>query len=169
MLYIRKGDVCISDYGMLQVMAELSQKSVAFILNDAKLTRWTAPEMVVLVSLPATNTACDVWSFGMTMLELFTMDRPWAELKREAHVHRAMGDGDKPARPKSCHGLTDHIWTVMVECWERHAINRPAMGTVTSNIQCEDSQDFGHGPERRYRTQKALESRVNNICAIGQN
>lgn len=124
---------------MAKIVNDISDtfSAITDTLSKSASSRWMAPELIHEDNVELTF-ACDVWSFGMTMLELFTMDRPWAELKREAHVHRAMGDGDKPARPKSCHGLTDHIWTVMVECWERHAINRPAMGTVTSNIQCED-------------------------------
>ena len=92
-----------------------------------------APELIH-EDVPAFTFACDVWSFGMTMLELFTMRDPWAEYKREAHISQATATGCKPVRPENCPRLTDHIWAVMLECWERNPANRPIMATVTSKL-----------------------------------
>ncbi|KAI0728847.1 kinase-like domain-containing protein [Fomitopsis betulina] len=95
-----EGQALICDFGMAKIVNDISDtfSAITDTLSKSASSRWMAPELIHEDNVELTF-ACDVWSFGMTMLELFTMDRPWAELKREAHVHRAMGDGDKPARP----------------------------------------------------------------------
>ncbi|KZT06170.1 kinase-like protein [Laetiporus sulphureus 93-53] len=130
-----KGDARVSDYGMLQVMAEISKKRVALILNGAGMTRWMAPEMVVLTSLLEPNAACDVWSFGMAMLECYTVHPPYMEFEDNMSVSEALYRAQHPSRPQSAMGLTDEIWEILTSCWRKQPAQRLSMAELVSRLQ----------------------------------
>ena len=97
-----------------------------------------SPELLdATVSSPTTK--CDVYSFGMTMLECFTLEEPFSEIKREIHVITKMSKGPlTPMRPETADGvkwITDEVWTLMMDCWDRSAENRPDMATVAQRMR----------------------------------
>ena len=119
---------------MANVVGDITETPVMTTLTKSGSSRWLAPELIfddVIVITPA----CDVWSFGMTTLELFTMRHPWAECKRDAHVIRAMGQNFVPARPGDRPEVTNEVWAVMLECWNRAPGDRPAMTALVSRLQ----------------------------------
>ncbi|KZT02532.1 kinase-like protein [Laetiporus sulphureus 93-53] len=130
-----KGDVCVSDYGMLQVVAEITKKRASLILYEAELTRWLAPEFVKDASLPGCTFACDVWSFAMAMLECYTSSVPYVELQDDTFVADALYRAQHPARPQNAKELTDGIWGILVDCWRKNPGERPLMNQVVTRLQ----------------------------------
>ncbi|EPS98374.1 hypothetical protein FOMPIDRAFT_1126611, partial [Fomitopsis schrenkii] len=147
------GEALICDFGMAKIVIDVSDtpSTITDTLSKSTSSRWMAPELIHRDEAELTF-ACDVWSFGMTMLELFTMVKPWAEFKREAHIHRATATGCKPARPEHCPDLTNRMWAVMLGCWEGDPTNRPVIATVASQIQCEDGGIRGYSTSFLCRT-----------------
>ncbi|KAH9842886.1 kinase-like domain-containing protein [Rhodofomes roseus] len=128
-----KGEALLCDFGMAKVVGDINSTPATTTLTRSGSTRWLAPELIFEDTVQIT-TACDVWSFGMTMLELFTMREPWAEKRRDAHVIAAMTNGALPSRPQNIPELTDSVWGLMSECWDRNPDARPAMSIVPTRI-----------------------------------
>lgn len=131
-----QGEALICDFDMARMIADVQEAPTPLTdtLSKSSSSRWMAPELIHQDEAKLTS-ACDVWSFGMTMLELFTMHDPWAECKREAHINKATAANLKPARPQACPDLTDRIWKTMLKCWEGNPANRPVMATVALRLQ----------------------------------
>lgn len=129
-----QGDALLCDFGMAKVIGDITDTPAMTTLTKSGSTRWLAPELIFDDVIVLTR-ACDVWSFGMTVLELFTMHNPWAEHKRDAHVIKAMGQDCVPARPEDLPDLTNEAWAVALECWNRAPSGRPAMSALVSRLQ----------------------------------
>ena len=119
---------------MANIIGDITETAVMTTLTKSGSSRWLAPELIFddLINI---ERPCDVWSFGMTMLELYTMLDPWAECKRDAHVIRAMGNDSIPARPEDRPELTNEVWAIMLECWNRGPSDRPAMASLASRLR----------------------------------
>ncbi|KAI3611321.1 hypothetical protein WG66_002059 [Moniliophthora roreri] len=113
--------------------------------NDG--TRWMAPEVMLSdASMPSsvpiqdsrlpTTPASDVYSFGMTMLELYTGHAPFSHRRFYGGVIHDVVNGIRPARPSldACPGLTDDIWDVITSCWAQDAYQRPSMDAVVRRL-----------------------------------
>ncbi|KAH9934868.1 kinase-like domain-containing protein, partial [Fomitopsis serialis] len=128
-LIIVQGEALLCDFGMAKLEGDVNG-TPAKTITGSGTSRWLAPEL--LIETAPITAACDTWSFGMTMLELFTMHAPWAERTRDAHVVQALANGDIPNRPQNIPELTDDVWGLLLECWDRNPGARPSMSTVTS-------------------------------------
>ncbi|TDL20602.1 kinase-like protein [Rickenella mellea] len=113
--------------------------------NVAGSCRWMAPEVMKPSDTPAvenesglyTSTKSDVYSFGMTVLEMFTAEKPFAHLHNDAAVILATIGGRRPNRPtaEKAPQLTDEIWEVIESCWAQDPDQRPTMDMVGKWLQ----------------------------------
>ncbi|CCM02902.1 uncharacterized protein FIBRA_05016 [Fibroporia radiculosa] len=129
-------EACICDFGMSKLIGDVTETPASATLTSAGSTRWIAPELIFDADLASPTLGCDIWSYGMTMLECFTMRPPWGDVKREAHVITIMEKRSKhPTRPEGHTMPTDDVWAVMVACWGWEPHDRMAMGEVASRLQ----------------------------------
>ncbi|KAI6010924.1 kinase-like domain-containing protein [Pisolithus orientalis] len=95
---------------------------------------WTAPE--VFLDGKEISTEADVWSFGMTLLELFTREVPLHQFTWSIIISKMyrMEIPDRPSDEKTCSRLTDEWWAICVKCWNYEASSRPTMAHVLQAI-----------------------------------
>ncbi|ESK87393.1 tkl tkl-ccin protein kinase [Moniliophthora roreri MCA 2997] len=125
------GRACICDFGMSKVIEEVTERSASQTLTTAGSVRWLAPELIE-GTMSSPSKACDVYSFAMTILELFTGKHPWADLRRDASViHNVVILKRTPERPME---VPDRLWEMMVECWQGDALSRPQMPEIAERI-----------------------------------
>ncbi|CAE7073902.1 unnamed protein product [Rhizoctonia solani] len=89
--------------------------------------RWVAPEMISGTLKRTTRT--DVYALGMTMLEIFTGDVPYPELRQDFAVMNAVAQGILPPRPAkylTADELGNCVWKLMSDCWSREPHERPS-------------------------------------------
>ncbi|KAK7060810.1 hypothetical protein VNI00_000543 [Paramarasmius palmivorus] len=123
------GKACICDFGVSKVIEEVTERSASQTLTTSGSVRWLAPELIE-GSMPSPSKACDVYSFAMTILELYTGKHPWADLRRDASViHDVIILKRTPGRPVA-ESIPDRVWDMMLECWQRDASSRPQMGDI---------------------------------------
>jgi len=131
-----EGTACICDFGVTKVIEENTDKTASATLTSAGSTRWLAPE---LIEGNSPTKACDVYSFGMAVLELLTKKPPFANLKRdESVVPYVLIKKKMPPRPEDpavALWLTDELWELMQGCWVPQPEIRPVMNTVAHRMQ----------------------------------
>jgi hypothetical protein len=78
-----------------------------------------------------------VWSFGMLSLEIFTDKVPFSHVSNEAFIPLAIRDGPLPTRPEhgNTRGLSDAMWNLTDQCWQRDPESRPSMSEIREIIQ----------------------------------
>ncbi|CAE6526580.1 unnamed protein product [Rhizoctonia solani] len=96
--------------------------------TGVKLTmRWAAPELFEETALLSYE--ADVYALGMTMLETFTGDIPYANIKNDQAIMKHIFSNKLPTRPEKfphedIH-LGDAIWNVLTTCWSYQPTDRP--------------------------------------------
>ncbi|KAG8882282.1 hypothetical protein FRB98_003804 [Tulasnella sp. 332] len=107
--------------------------------------KWTAPEILDAKALCAT-TASDVYSFGMTVLELFTARDPFhdlqAKIRNTYKLREQIMGGLRPGFPTNpeCAGYelaSEHspIWCLLLRCWVEKPLDRPTMEVVWKELK----------------------------------
>ncbi|XP_071949794.1 tyrosine-protein kinase HTK16-like [Antedon mediterranea] len=86
--------------------------------------KWYAPESIYYGQF---SHASDVWSFGVTLWEMYSMgDQPYGE-KMGADVIKFIEDGNRLEKPEMC---PQWVYEVMLKCWEYRKESRPTFETL---------------------------------------
>lgn len=108
------------------------------------------PELVGLRSMKP-NPATDVWSFGMLCLEILTGQAPFHNLVDPEAVLIQLIGGILPARPSAevtDRGLSEELWVLMQQCWDRKPEQRPTMNMVIRRMETLPPKQSGS--QRKY-------------------
>jgi c-src tyrosine kinase len=109
----------VADFG-------LARRSISGDIDSTKLPiKWTAPEVL---KLRVSTTKSDVWSFGVTMWEIFSYGRSPYPKMNQKEVVSAVEKGYRMERPDDC--PDDLYHNVMRKCWEREALERPTFNRL---------------------------------------
>ncbi|KAJ1302889.1 hypothetical protein OPQ81_003188 [Rhizoctonia solani] len=94
--------------------------------------RWTAPE--ILDGTTRHTPAGDVYSLGMTILEVFTSEVPFADKAETSALIQVLILKNIPRRPEkampksSVYG--DKLWDILTQCWAHDPEQRPSVEVV---------------------------------------
>lgn len=94
--------------------------------------KWYAPESYNYGNFSHKS---DVWSFGVTIWEMYSFGEiPYGE-RKGAEVIKAIDNGERLPQPAAC---PDRIYEIMMQCWEIDADKRPTFAELL-NIFAKDS------------------------------
>ncbi|KAI6094564.1 kinase-like domain-containing protein [Pisolithus sp. B1] len=125
------GRALLADFGFSHLVN--SSFSMTVSSKFGYTIQWAAPEVFDAVE---TSAAADIWSFGMTLLELFTRKPPFHPLKPTAAMLRICRR-ETPCRPsdeETCSRLTGPWWNVCLKCWEYEPASRPTIADVLQDV-----------------------------------
>ncbi|KAJ7379920.1 hypothetical protein OS493_012680 [Desmophyllum pertusum] len=115
-LVMREDLVKISDFG-------LSRLQDYYKLQDSSKVpiKWYALESLLKQRF---TTKSDVWSFGVTMWEIFSygQHKPYSEIESQ-ELPRFLEDGKRLSCPQQC---PPKVYDVMYNCWLKDATKRPS-------------------------------------------
>ncbi|MCL7039014.1 hypothetical protein MKW94_026570 [Papaver nudicaule] len=115
--------VKICDFGLSRVMAESPMRDT----SSAGTPEWMAPELIR--NEPFTE-KCDVFSLGVIMWELCTMNRPWEGVPPMQVVYAVANEGSRLEIPEGPLGK------LIQDCWAEPD-DRPSCEEILTRLDCE--------------------------------
>ncbi|ESO01560.1 hypothetical protein HELRODRAFT_81484, partial [Helobdella robusta] len=110
--------VKITDFGLSKL---LDYDEEAFQVNDGRMPiKWLALECI---QHRIFNHKSDVWSFGVTLWEMFTYGRRPYENIRARDISTLLEKGERLPQPMIC---TIDSYMIMIKCWILDAQSRPS-------------------------------------------
>ncbi|CAK5275751.1 unnamed protein product [Mycena citricolor] len=93
------GNPLIADFGLSCIVEDITGIPFSQSRGVSESYRWFAPELCV--GQGVLSASSDIYAFGMTVLELFTHEHPYKEVKHTAEVVIKSSQGIQPKRPTS--------------------------------------------------------------------
>ncbi|XP_059152348.1 epidermal growth factor receptor-like isoform X2 [Physella acuta] len=109
--------VKITDFGLAKL---LSDSEVYYSSGGLMPIKWLALECI---NHRIFTHKSDVWSFGVTLWELFTLGKKPYESIRTKDVPLLLEKGERLQQPSMC---TIDVYMIMVKCWMLEAESRPS-------------------------------------------
>ena len=84
--------------------------------------RWMSPE-IMRSAVARINKKCDLFSYGMILVELFAHEIPYADLHDNVEVLLSVTRGERPPIPPT---LPPYLHDLIKKCWEEDPYQRPS-------------------------------------------
>ena len=126
---LASGMVCkVADFGMSRrVLTDDNASNYYRTTNDLIPVRWTAPEGL-LPTGGKFSSASDVWSFGITCIEIIEDGQtPWFSIRSNVRVMAMVSAGQVHPRPAGCSEL---VYAVLKNCFAFAANARPTFSSL---------------------------------------
>ena len=111
------------------------------------ISRWLAPELIDPPrrkghQQPAATEQADIFAFAMLVVEVFTGDLPFGDVRHETAILMIVR-GQRPEKPHDPEnrGLTPEIWKFNQKCWHQNPTKRPDVNFVSGAWRGFDSQE----------------------------
>ncbi|XP_053389075.1 epidermal growth factor receptor-like, partial [Mercenaria mercenaria] len=118
--------VKITDFGLAKL---LDFKEDEFQSAEEKVpVRWLAPESL---QSRIYSHKSDVWSYGVTLWEMFTYGKRPYEKSQNRDVLSLIEKGDRLPQPDIC---TIDVYMIMIKCWMYNAENRPSFKELAEDF-----------------------------------
>ncbi|KAJ8077723.1 hypothetical protein PM082_002156 [Marasmius tenuissimus] len=131
------GNPLLADFGLSKMVEDMTGVPLTQSNKGTNLYRWFAPE--IFINNGTMSLASDMYSFAMTILELFTHVHPFPQIKHSLEVMMNVAKGENPERPTEERvverGLDDKMWQLMTECWNREPSARPGIEEVLASLE----------------------------------
>ncbi|KAJ3279188.1 hypothetical protein HK104_001683 [Borealophlyctis nickersoniae] len=139
-LLARDGTAKVADFGLSHVRRASLSKD--YHRTSGGTLPWKAPELLTFT--PRYTKECDVFSYGITLTELFTMAGPYGinynELDIDAFV-AVVKAGERPPLPSDIPGdLSD----LVKECWAHDPKQRPPFSSIVERFDRSGSDSIYH-------------------------
>eukprot|EP00731_Ephydatia_muelleri_P025552 Em0017g635a len=123
-LSFSNGVVKISDFGCSKVF------NVTHATSAAISILWSAPELFSATQRP--NLACDVYSFGILLWEMFTHKQPYEGMSLAAILSKVVNENMRPEVPSTC---PDSVSGLMMKCWDSDPKKRPTFEIIAQVLE----------------------------------
>jgi len=128
--------VKVGDFNLSRVTAanRATGNSVSTSVN-LHSPRWSAPEVLDTGDY---SKASDVYSFGIVLWEILTLELPWAEWSHWQVLHAVIELEERPEIPAKVsphfHAI-DKFTHLMRLCWSQKSVDRPMFETIIQTLQ----------------------------------
>uniref|UniRef100_A0A1I7U072 non-specific protein-tyrosine kinase n=1 Tax=Caenorhabditis tropicalis TaxID=1561998 RepID=A0A1I7U072_9PELO len=120
--------VKICDFGLMRALKENEQMYTMAPQKKVPFA-WCPPEALRHRKF---SHASDVWSYGVTIWELFTFgEEPWVGC-RAIDVLKNIDAGERLEKPKYC---SERIYQIMKDCWKTNPAERCKFGAIREDLK----------------------------------
>ncbi|CAE6496849.1 unnamed protein product [Rhizoctonia solani] len=128
-----EGEALIADFGnaILKDLALLFAPTTTFSITH----QYAPPEHFSAENIPVATKQSDVYSYGMTVLEILTGEVPFADKNIIWLMRRASEGKLQPNQPSSISG---DIWSILLPCWAHDPSKRPPVSNIYFPVQIPD-------------------------------
>ena len=118
--------VRVADFGMSR---EIDSENDYYTSSGGRVPlRWTAPEAVFYKKFSESS---DVWSFGMTLYEIWSLgDKPWHDYNAD-EIIEALSTGQTLSQPANC---PTQVYQVMLSTWQQEKDFRPSFNLLKKEL-----------------------------------
>ncbi|EKM57815.1 uncharacterized protein PHACADRAFT_116167 [Phanerochaete carnosa HHB-10118-sp] len=134
----KAGTACLADFGL----SKTKTHSVIYGVHNTSgpvlqgALRWMSPEQIQGASPDKPG---DVYSFAMTIYEIFTSSPPFSGVADSDVQHNVCSYNTRPLRPIDPRiaglGLDDTMWALVTRCWDKEARARPFAVQVLEKLK----------------------------------
>lgn len=130
----------LADFGLLTIIADLTNLTSSTSFSTAGTTRWMSPELLdpdqFGTKRGRPTKESDSYALGMVILEVLSGRAPFKPLS-ELIVMRLVTEGKRPERPVGPEGgwFTEDLWEMLNLCWEARPESRPGVGEVSKCLE----------------------------------
>ncbi|KAJ3551589.1 hypothetical protein NM688_g4615 [Phlebia brevispora] len=172
------GHACLSDFGISNMKAHSTSSTMRTVqlapgqsafpeAHTEGTLRWMSPESLLYGTK---NKKTDIYSFGITMFEIFTGLPPFANLPDQRMIQQVC-DGWRPERPAdpqiSIWGLNNQVWALMEKCWAHSPRSRCYTSEVCEVLaQARERQSVPSRVEMRLWNPKLRNPELHDTCDI---
>ncbi|KAH8806926.1 kinase-like protein, partial [Flagelloscypha sp. PMI_526] len=126
----------LADFGLSQLKTDVSTRVRSKLTVDGSTANfgsyyWMAPERLTGGQMLF---ASDLYSFGMTMYEIFTCEIPLGNYPLIDYVDAVVKQNLRPRRPVSqgrvAIEMSDELWSICTQCWCPEPSHRPNAASV---------------------------------------
>ncbi|KAJ7117403.1 kinase-like domain-containing protein [Mycena crocata] len=126
------GNPLIADFGLSRIVEDITGIPFSQSRGVSDSYRWFAPE--VCIGNGMLSLGSDVYAYAMTVLELFTHEQPYNNIKHTTEVVIRSAKGEQPPRPTGPRvlerGLNDALWELLCRCWVNEPSQRPTIQQI---------------------------------------
>ncbi|KAK0228805.1 kinase-like domain-containing protein [Armillaria fumosa] len=124
---------CLADFG-LSLLAESQGLNSSSRMRKGSI-RWLAPEYILPTLFDRSYVAArDIYAYGCTVIEIFTGEPPYSNIKHEAQVIHEVSAGKRPPRPPQEIFPYNELWSLVMDCLDTLPSKRPDARAVISRI-----------------------------------
>ncbi|KAF8298208.1 kinase-like protein [Clavulina sp. PMI_390] len=134
-----RGHGLLCDFGLSRIKHEQTRIGTGILAGG--VDRFTSPELLSLKgnSKWRTTHSSDCYGFAMTILQLVTLQKPFAEFEQSFQASQAATRGKRPKRPAAeVLGLSvktaDQLWSLLKDMWHQNPVKRPDMHIVWRSL-----------------------------------
>lgn len=121
--------VKVCDFGLSQLIPR--DKKIKDTQNAKGTPLWMAPEVMQFREF---NEACDLYSYGVVLWEIFTRQEPYKEFNSfDKFKHAICTLHHRPEIPES---VPESIASIMRDCWAPDPTTRPSFAEVCQRLAC---------------------------------
>ncbi|KAH9112690.1 hypothetical protein AeMF1_013010, partial [Aphanomyces euteiches] len=133
------GTVAIADFGLSRSTASLLTQ-YSNVNKFVGTLNWMSPEQ--RFSPLKVTVQSDIWSFGMTVWELFSGDIPYRDYCQEEIEESIRSEDDRPEHPDEL--STDHepLWRLIIRCWKVNPLERPTARDIVDYLETHYGDDI---------------------------
>ncbi|KAF8291775.1 kinase-like protein [Clavulina sp. PMI_390] len=128
------GNPYLSDFGLSRIRHEVS-RSCTFRQNGGRM-RFIAPE---LSPKKFRTTPSDIFALAMTLLNVWSAELPFVEIKNESKVASSLRKGNRPSQPGSTVVLPADIqssfWALLIDMWTQDPALRLPIRDVVERLE----------------------------------
>eukprot|EP01025_Chloroclados_australasicus_P061824 TRINITY_DN8122_c0_g1_i1.p1 TRINITY_DN8122_c0_g1~~TRINITY_DN8122_c0_g1_i1.p1 ORF type:complete len:1022 (+),score=130.66 TRINITY_DN8122_c0_g1_i1:70-3135(+) len=127
----QQGEIKLSDFGLSKIR-QLQDAGRASSLQVLGTAPYTSPEVFRSNGMNVEDEKVDIYSLGVIMWEIWTLQRPWDGENMVAISYKVVNEGRRPPMPDN---VPTHLQNLIQACWYDDPQRRPSARDIQRKLE----------------------------------